>query len=406
MRTIKISFLSALLCLISHVCFAQAYKYECKQIDENFYICQLNESYEDELILLKLGCKYNTTTVFGFWGVPFLKYGGLEKGSVLKLFLSNGEILTGKRQNDTSNSLSFILGSQEFYSSKVSITDNDKRANYIMRQLRKYNIIKFSVNGKITSTPNFRSAATIDAMCKTLISKTGDQGQYGSINTSSKSPGKSSSTSSNKSQKSVTNIKSYKKCPDNNHPHMIDLGLPSGTKWACCNVGASKPEGYGGCYAWGETAKKSIYDGDTYKYGTYNLPNDDDKNKLVNIGSDIQGTQYDAATANWGSQWVMPSIEQMEELKNNCTSEWTTKNGVKGRRFTGTNGASIFLPAVGYRWLGNARNHAGTQGFYWSSTLGESRTNYAFNLWFHSGYVGTDYDNRCHGYSVRPVRKN
>ena len=226
------------------------------------------------------------------------------------------------------------------------------------------------------------------------------------VNTSPTSPGKSSSTSSNKSQKSVTNIKSYKKCPDNNHPHMIDLGLPSGTKWACCNVGASKPEGYGGCYAWGETAKKSIYDGDTYKYGTYNLPNDDDKNKLVNIGSDIQGTQYDAATAKWGSQWVMPSIEQMEELKNNCTSEWTTKNGVKGRRFTGTNGASIFLPAVGYRWLGNARNHAGTQGFYWSSTLGESRTNYAFNLWFHSGYVGTDYDNRCHGYSVRPVRKN
>ncbi len=194
MRTIKISFLSTLLCLISHVCFAQAYKYECKQIDENFYICQLNESYKDELILLKLGCKYNTTTVFGFWGVPFLKYGGLEKGSVLKLFLSNGEILTGKRQNDTSNSLSFILGAQEFYSSKVSITDNDKRANYIMRQLRKYNIIKFSVNGKITSTPNFRSAATIDAMCKTLISKTGDQGQYGSINTSSKSPATSSST--------------------------------------------------------------------------------------------------------------------------------------------------------------------------------------------------------------------
>ncbi len=90
-------------------------------------------------------------------------------------------------------------------------------------------------------------------------------------------------------------ISGNKTCPDGNHPHMIDLGLPSGTKWACCNVGASKPEDYGNYYAWGETQPKSVYDEDTYAYyqnGSY-----------VNIGSDIAGTGYDAATANWGAPW-------------------------------------------------------------------------------------------------------
>lgn len=190
---------------------------------------------------------------------------------------------------------------------------------------------------------------------------------------------------------------SYQKCPDNNHPHLIDLGLPSGTKWACCNVGAEKPEDLGGHFAWGETTEKSSYASDNYLDG---------KGTSYDIGKDIAGTQYDAATANWGSPWVMPSREQMDELKNNCTSEWTTENGVNGRRFTGPNGASIFLPAAGYRWVDDLF-YAGSYGYYWSSSLYESHTNFAWYLYFNSGNVGAhDYYSRYNGRSVRPVRKN
>ena len=197
-------------------------------------------------------------------------------------------------------------------------------------------------------------------------------------------------------------------CPDDHHPHMIDLGLPSGTKWACCNVGASAPEQYGSYFAWGETSPKSVYNEVSYSYCTGQDTDGDgwiDENySVVNIGSDIAGTSYDAATVNWGSPWVMPSKEQMDELKNNCTSEWTTENGVNGRRFTGANGASIFLPAAGCRWKDDLY-HAGSYGVYWSSLRG-SGTRSAWSLDFGSGYVRTCYGSPDHGQSVRPVRKN
>ena len=112
-------------------------------------------------------------------------------------------------------------------------------------------------------------------------------------------------------------------CPDNNHPHAIDLGLPSGTKWACCNVGATKPEEYGGYYAWGEIEEKEIYYWNTY------IHCDGTEATCHNIGSDIAGTQYDVAHEKWGGTWQMPSFDQNEELINNCTSEYTTLNGVK-----------------------------------------------------------------------------
>ncbi|MBQ6204192.1 MAG: choice-of-anchor D domain-containing protein [Prevotella sp.] len=208
-------------------------------------------------------------------------------------------------------------------------------------------------------------------------------------------------TVSGRSYKASVDPVAYTSCPDSHHPHLIDLGLPSGTKWACCNVGASKPEDYGGYFAWGETTEKSRYYWDTYIHcdGSYETCHD--------IGKDIAGTQYDAATANWGSPWVMPSKEQMEELKNSCTSEWTTENGVNGRRFIGPNGASIFLPAAGYRWEVDL-GRAGSYGDYWSSTLYESRTDNAWYLSFGSGgvYAGDYVGGRGSGLSVRPVRKN
>ena len=211
---------------------------------------------------------------------------------------------------------------------------------------------------------------------------------------------KTQTTIRRSSAKSVSSTKQNKStsssCPDNRHPHAIDLGLPSGTKWACCNMGASNPEGYGGYYAWGETSTKRNYTDGNYLNG---------KGLTYNIGKNIAGTQYDAATANWGSSWVMPSLKQMNELKDKCSSVWTTKNGVNGQMFTGPNGASVFLPAAGYRWKDDLGS-AGSDGYYWSSTLYESRTYGAWCLYFYGGYVGTDFNYRNYGLSVRPVRKN
>ena len=192
-------------------------------------------------------------------------------------------------------------------------------------------------------------------------------------------------------------------CPDGNHPHMIDLGLPSGTKWACCNVGASTPEGYGNYYAWGETQPKSVYSWDTYQYGSYNY--DGDYSHLVNIGSDIAGTQYDAATANWGAPWRMPSWTQIKELLDNCTSVWTTQNGVNGTKFVGPNGGTIFLPPAGFRWNG-VLDDAGSNGYYWSSTHYESYPLNAYFLYFIFAYANWSSSSRIlnNGLSVRPVR--
>ena len=200
----------------------------------------------------------------------------------------------------------------------------------------------------------------------------------------------------------VTFTVNAQSCPDNHHPHLIDLGLPSGTKWACCNVDTDHPEkqsptNYGGYYAWGETETKSVYNQSTYQYfknGSYQ-----------SIGSDISGTQYDVAYVKWGGSWVMPTKEQQDELCNNCTYEWTTVNGVKGGRFTGTNGGSIFLPAAGYRADSGLYN-AGSGGLFWSSAQNPSRVSYAYGLSFYSDGTGTYYSSRYIGQSVRPVSRN
>ena len=190
-------------------------------------------------------------------------------------------------------------------------------------------------------------------------------------------------------------------CPDSNHPHMIDLGLSSGTKWACCNVGATKPEGYGNYYAWGETKTKSKYDLTTYQHCGNNL-------NYLNIGSDIAGTSYDAATANWGSRWQMPSFEQIKELVNNTNSEWTSKNGVKGCLFTSKqNGNSIFIPAAGDRYK-SSLSSVGSDGHYWSSTLDASDSDFgkANYLLFYSGRVSTGSYGRTFGFPIRPISKS
>ena len=188
---------------------------------------------------------------------------------------------------------------------------------------------------------------------------------------------------------------SYTSCPDANHPHLINLGLPSGTKWACCNVGAKAPEEYGDYYAWGETVTKSKFTWDTYQYGH----STDD---LVNIGSEIAGTKYDVATVKWGASWRMPTFGQYSELMRNCKGEWTSKNGVYGCKLTGPNGGTIFLPATG-RKTDNGLWRGGERGFYWSSSFDEEIPG-ALDLVFSSqGFYfgcGDPYD----GHTARPVR--
>ena len=157
----------------------------------------------------------------------------------------------------------------------------------------------------------------------------------------------------------------YHNCPDEHHPHLIDLGLPSGTKWACCNVGASVPEEYGGYYAWGETEEKDIYDDVTYLYNS-GIDNDGDgiydaDVSFQNIGDDIAGTEYDAAFVNWGGSWRMPSKEQCEELVNKCQWEWNNGNQKRGMLVIGPNHNMIFLPGTSF---------GSTSGSYWSSSLG------------------------------------
>ncbi len=170
----------------------------------------------------------------------------------------------------------------------------------------------------------------------------------------------------------------------------VDMGLR--VKWATCNVGASSPTGYGNYYAWGETSTKSRYDIDNCMTWERSM-------------SDIRGnSSYDAARANWGGSWRLPTKAECDELVNNCNYQWTTQNGVKGMRFTSKkNGNSVFFPAAGWR-DGTSTDLAGEGGYYWSSTPYESNTQRAYYLYFYSGGSAyTDWYYRNSGRTVRPV---
>ena len=196
---------------------------------------------------------------------------------------------------------------------------------------------------------------------------------------------------------------------DSDHDY-VDLGLPSGLLWATCNVGAARPENYGDYFAWGETQPKETYNWTTYQYcnGSSNT-----LTKYCNISSygyngftdDLTTLlpEDDAATANWGEGWRMPTQAEFQELLDNTTVTWTTQNGVNGRLFTASNGNSLFLPAAGFRY-GSDLDDAGSYGYYWSSSLYTGSPRGAWALGFYSDYyfMGSYY--RYCGQSVRPVR--
>ncbi len=222
----------------------------------------------------------------------------------------------------------------------------------------------------------------------------------------------------------------------------VDLGLPSGTKWANMNVGAEKPEDYGLFFAWGETVgytsvgEGNLIDGwyytmtdHSFDWASYKWMNEgqssweqinkyqvkegqtkgcwyDGDGNFIGDGKPTLDLADDAARANWGGQWVMPTYEDMRELFDNTTSKWTTVNGINGRKFTSkTNGNSIFLPAAGCRNGSSLRDQT-SYGRYWSSSVYPSRSYVARFLDFDSGGAYASCDGRLYGFSVRPVLRN
>ena len=201
---------------------------------------------------------------------------------------------------------------------------------------------------------------------------------------------------------------SYYPTGKENGKDLVDLGLPSGLKWATCNVGATTPEGYGDHFAWGETEPKDYYDWSSYKYYNGSSSRLTKYCLLSDFGTVDNKTTLeltdDAARVNWGGKWRMPTKAEQDELinRNNCTWTWTTQNGVKGYKVTSKkNGNSIFLPAAGIRYDDDLSN-AGSVGYYWSSSHYVSY--YAYRLFFDSRYSsGWDGYYRYLGQSVRAV---
>ena len=190
-------------------------------------------------------------------------------------------------------------------------------------------------------------------------------------------------------------------------PEAIDLGLPSGIKWASFNLGAAMPEENGYYYAWGETSPKTDYSWASYRWcmGSVNTMTKYCQNAEYGYEGftdekTVLDPEDDAAYVNLGGNWRMPTDAEMTELRDNCSWEWTTQNGVYGRLVTGPNGNSIFLPAAG-DW----DSGAGSYGDYWSSSL-YPNSDYVFDAWYlylNSGNVGKGSSLRCFGLSVRPV---
>ncbi|MBQ2574308.1 MAG: hypothetical protein II575_08810 [Bacteroidales bacterium] len=204
-------------------------------------------------------------------------------------------------------------------------------------------------------------------------------------------------------------IKSFRTCGQYAGQDYVDLGLPNGTKWANMNIGAENTVGYGDYFAWGETTPKENYNWETYQYCNgsgstltkYCNNAEYGDNGFTDALTTLEAID-DAANANWGAEWRMPTNEEVQELINNCTCTWTTQNGVNGRLYTGPNGNSIFMPAAGTHGSNGFRD-VGSYGTYWSSSLYTASTNRSGRFIFYSGNQLLDDNSRYEGQSVRAV---
>lgn len=197
-------------------------------------------------------------------------------------------------------------------------------------------------------------------------------------------------------------------CPDNNHPHMIDLGLDDGTLWACCNLGAFSPEESGDYFAWGETIPKNFYSWDTYQWSegsAYSITKYNYNTSYGTIDDRFElDLEDDAAYINWGSNWHVPSIDQIRFLVSGTTHERATVDGVNGFILKGKNGNTIFLPDAGSMQYDEFHEDRS----YWTRTL-----DYAESFSEPSNAIKVNFTDdgglmRCHyprrnGYPIRPV---
>ena len=215
----------------------------------------------------------------------------------------------------------------------------------------------------------------------------------------------------------------------NGHAY-VDLGLPSGTLWATCNVGAARPEECGKYYAWGETSTKESYYDYSYVFGcvhVYGMLDYNDKFTYTKYCTDpsygyhgfsdtltILELVDDAALANWGGGWRIPSPEEFRELFANCNWSVSTQNGVRGMKVSASNGNSVFFPAAGYKLFQFVNEVENGQGFYWMNTTFWNDCRKAWSLYFDPSIEpfvwspnteGTLFhpEDRCAGFSVRPV---
>lgn len=206
-----------------------------------------------------------------------------------------------------------------------------------------------------------------------------------------------------KTQKSVPEVTVSE--PDGyiNGYGFVDLGLPSGTKWSTCNIGAQKPSEYGDYFAWGELKPKSNYDWancfdciDDYG-GNWKVYNSDGRKQIT------PKSGHDTARENWKGTWRMPTMQEMEELIKNCKWTWATNNGHIGYSVKGVNGHTIFFPAANYR-MGTS-SFDGVCGVYWSNTLDHLGSSDAMSLLFGDSGAYTFSEPRKNGLSIRPVSK-
>ena len=196
---------------------------------------------------------------------------------------------------------------------------------------------------------------------------------------------------------------------DDSHEY-VDLGLPSGTLWATCNVCASYPEEYWDYFAWGETAPKEEYTYENYKWWYFDengyryISKYNTRSEFGPVDNQTElEPEDDAACVNWGTLWRMPSLDQVVELVNSCSWQWTQSNGVIGHLVTGPNGNTMFLPAAGY-YDGSSLEYVGTYGNYWSRSLYSYLPDRTYCLYFDSQYWDSEDLSRYYGHVIRAVR--
>lgn len=202
------------------------------------------------------------------------------------------------------------------------------------------------------------------------------------------------------------------RCKDLNGHEYVDLGLPSKTLWATCNIGATSPEDNGSYFAWAEVEPKSNYEWSTYRYAKYNSTSRTyTPSKYHTVASNELEPDDDAAYVLWGPAWRMPTIAQLNELRTNCTCTKATIHEKAGFLFTSKhNGATLFLPAAGYS-NGTKVYNEGTDGIYYSrnnqahlfGSQSGSFPEYADYLTIKDGTPSINHSTRYNGRTIRPV---